>query len=132
MKSKVMALVFMLVLAVALPATVFTSDSTSEDVSVSSECWVAIAINKGKRAIASDSSLSSAQLAAMKKAGMPGASIWSWKRGGCLALAVDQNSPGTTGMDGGITEEEAVEKATSYCIKMGGTKCQVVLKKCCQ
>lgn len=91
------------------------------------DCWVAMALNQKKKtySIATGSTLPMAQKSAMNKAGMPGASIWTWRHGGFLALAVDPNDPGTYGMAGGSTQAEAEMEATKWC-QRNGRSCRIV------
>jgi len=97
------------------------------------ECWVALSLNNSKRkaAVATGPTLWDAQKKAMRIAGMPGAAIWAWAKGGYLAMAVDRNNPNTFGMDGGNTIEEAEQNAVAYCRKMGGRNCKVITKGGC-
>jgi len=92
------------------------------------ECWVAMALNQKNKtySVATGASLSDAQKAAMEKAGMPGASIWTWRLGGYLSLAVDEADPGTYGMAGGSTQPEASQAALNMCQQMKGRRCKVV------
>ena len=97
------------------------------------DCWLAIAVhdNTLKVGIGKANNLSDAQYAAKKEAGTPGSGIWSWRRGGCIAVALDEKTK-ALGMDGGDNIESASYAALDICVGGGGKSCKVILKDCCR